>query len=101
MSTTDDVFRSLAIAGSSVLTLCIYPQISKVYRKKSGKTLSLKFLIFVILGLTLLVTYGYYFKLWELAIPITLQASLYFVLLVMKFYYKDGEPENNEESDIP
>ena len=88
MKTVDTIFRGLAILGSVILTICIFPQIKKVYKNKSGKTLSLKFLILAILGLTCLAIYSIYFKLWELGAPIILQTVLYCVLLFMKFYYK-------------
>lgn len=81
------LFKSFAIAGSTILVVCIIPQLSKVYQSKSAKDISYSWIILTKLGLMFLCLYSFYFELWEIFIPILVQLVLFTCLLFLKRHY--------------
>jgi uncharacterized protein with PQ loop repeat len=81
------IFNSFAIIGSTILLLCLIPQLIRLYRTKSSHDISLLWLLMTMLGLGFLIMYTFYFKLYSLGIPIILQLFLYTIMLIMKIRY--------------
>jgi len=81
------IFKSFAIIGSSILVLCVLPQIMKVYKNKSAKDISNGWLILTMMGLVFLCFYSFYFELWEIFFPILVQFFLFLFLVFLKKYY--------------
>ena len=96
----EKLFKAFGTFGSLSLLVCLIPQIYKLYKTKHAGELSLWWLILTIVGLSFLTMYGFYFKLWEVSIPIILQLLGFFTILGMKIYYDRINPEYEEEANV-
>lgn len=83
----DILYRTFAIIGSVILIICIFPQIFKIYKNKSAKDVSNKWICLTLLGLIFISIYASHFKLFEILIPIIIQIILFISLFFMKKYY--------------
>lgn len=82
-----EVYQILGLVGSLLLAASLVPQMLKVYRTKSAKDISLTFQITYLLGLSMIVAYGFGRWLWPVYIPATIELCAALVLFSMKIYY--------------
>ena len=94
---SDEIYKSFAIIGSTILVICIFPQINKMYKNKSAKDISNAWLVSTIVGLVFLCFYSFHFELWEIFIPILIQFVLFIFLMGLKKHYD----RINQEEVLP
>ena len=100
-------FYQISMFGASILLgLRNIPQNYKIYQNKSARDFSYIAIIFSIIGLSIIIMYGFHMGLVELWIPPIFSIGFIFHLLGMKIYYdnyyKQPEiefPVNNDFSE--
>lgn len=56
------IFESLGVLGSLIICGSVIPQVVRTYKTKSAKDLSIAYLIILMLGIVLLITYSVYVR---------------------------------------
>ncbi|OQA48383.1 MAG: PQ loop repeat protein [Euryarchaeota archaeon ADurb.Bin294] len=56
------IFESLGVLGSLIICGSVIPQVVRTYKTKSAKDLSIVYLIILMLGIVLLITYSVYVR---------------------------------------
>ena len=74
----------LGFFGGAITTLCLVPQIYKIFKLKSAREISLSFTILFAIGITLWLSYGVYSRLT----PVILWNSITLVLALSLLYAK-------------
>ena len=82
-----EAFPIVGFLGSLLLGLSLAPQMIKLYTTKSAKDISLSYQILYVVGLSLIVVYGFGRWLWPVYIPVTFELCAALVVLSMKLYY--------------
>ena len=80
-------FNIIAYIGGSILAAQMIPQIIKMNKNKSAKDISLFFLLFNIIGLTFMCSYGVHNN--DKPLSITTGISLFntIIVFILKIYY--------------
>lgn len=82
-----EAFQILGFLGSLLLAASLVPQMMKLYKTKSAKDISLSYQISYVLGLSMIVVYGFGRSLWPVYIPATIELCAVLVVFSMKLYY--------------
>ena len=99
MISTDNYYRASSITGSFIMTICFFPQLIKVYKTKSAKDISQKWIYLSIFALCFVVPYAIHFELWEILVPVLCRQVLLIILITMKKYY-DKQQKQNSQNEI-
>ncbi|RLN77042.1 hypothetical protein BBJ28_00008453 [Nothophytophthora sp. Chile5] len=73
--------------GSFVIASALVPQMYKVYKTKSAKDISMTFQCLYILGVAMILVYGFGESLWPIYIPASIEELAAVVMLGMKLFY--------------
>ncbi|EEY68200.1 uncharacterized protein PITG_04607 [Phytophthora infestans T30-4] len=82
-----EAFQILGFLGSLLLAASLVPQAMKLYKTKSAKDISLSYQISYVLGLAMIVVYGFGRWLWPVYIPATIELCAAIIVFSMKLYY--------------
>ncbi|RLN71810.1 hypothetical protein BBJ29_004851 [Phytophthora kernoviae] len=82
-----EAYQILGLVGSLLLAASLVPQMMKVYKTKTAKDISLTFQLTYLVGLSMIVAYGFGRWLWPVFIPATIELFAAFVLFGMKIYF--------------
>lgn len=85
--TMSTVYGIIGMLGSLVISAGMVPQILKIYRTKSAADISISFQLLYMLGLVLLLAYGFGEGLWPVWIPCSLEFVATLTMILMKQYY--------------
>lgn len=100
---SETTYDLLGMMGSLVISASLVPQISKVYRTKSAADLSLSFQSLYLLGIIMILVYGYGEMLYPIYVPVSIEFVGALIILIMKLYYDYEEAKNakiTSEADI-
>ncbi|KAF1316803.1 Isoleucine--trna ligase, partial [Globisporangium splendens] len=87
-------YEVLGMIGSFVISAALVPQIHKVYTTKSARDISRNFQWLYVIGLIMILVYGFGEGLWPIYIPCSLELLGGVSLLIMKYYY-DGKDDQD------
>ncbi|GAB9463581.1 Isoleucine--trna ligase [Globisporangium polare] len=85
-------YNILGLLGSFVISASLVPQIYKVFTTKSARDISRNFQLLYVLGLIMILIYGFGEGLYPIYIPCSLELLGGLTLLFMKYYY-DGKQD--------
>lgn len=85
-------YNILGLMGSFVISASLVPQIYKVFTTKSARDISRNFQLLYVLGLIMILIYGFGEGLYPIYIPCSLELLGGLTLLFMKYYY-DGKQD--------
>ena len=95
VTTLDTTFEVMGYFGGGLLSACLIPQIIKIIKTQSGDDLSYTWQILSVIGLVLFLSYGIYFNLLPVYIPVSFELTLIIILIILKYYY-----EHNKKNKI-
>ncbi|RLN94023.1 hypothetical protein BBJ28_00021423 [Nothophytophthora sp. Chile5] len=78
---------TIGMLGSFVIASALVPQMYKVYKTKSAKDISMAFQCLYILGVAMILVYGFGESLWPIYIPASIEELAAVVMLGMKLFY--------------
>ena len=91
----------LALIGGLTISLCLIPQIYKIYETKHVDNISYTWQIMYIIGMICHLMYSFHYKLLPLIIPGSLELFMLLILTFMKYYYSNKKMNNkNFENNI-
>ena len=90
-STVDGIGYSAGI----ILSVCLIPQIYKIYKTKQVENISYSWQILYILGISLHLYYGVYYDLLPIYIPTIIELILIIALFIMTIFYSKGKNKIN------
>ncbi|KAG7380717.1 hypothetical protein PHYPSEUDO_006899 [Phytophthora pseudosyringae] len=82
-----EAFQIVGFMGSLLLSASLVPQGMKLYKTKRANDISLSYQIAYVLGLSMIVAYGFGRWLWPVYIPATVELCAAIVVFSMKLYY--------------
>lgn len=82
-----EAYKIIGMLGSFVISSALVPQMHKVYRTKSAKDISFTFQFLYVVGLLMILVYGFGESLWPIYIPASIEMVAALSLLVMKLHY--------------
>ena len=88
---------SIGYSAGIILSLCLIPQIYKIYKTKHVENISYSWQILYILGISLHLYYGVYYDLLPIYIPTIIELILIIMLFIMTIFYSKREKEINLE----
>jgi len=91
------IFRFFGTLAVIVTISGNIPQIIKTYKTKRSRDISTSGLILKMVGKIMMLTYAFYFHLWELFLPNIISFLLTTIILVQKYYYTEGGMIHNLE----
>ncbi|KAG7395520.1 hypothetical protein PHYBOEH_003660 [Phytophthora boehmeriae] len=94
-----EAYQILGLVGSLLLAASLVPQMVKVYKTKSAKDISLTFQLTYLVGLSMIVAYGFGRWLWPVFIPATIELCAALTLFGMKIYF-DWRYRNQDVSKV-
>ena len=74
----------LALIGGCLLSICLVPQIYKVYNTKDASNISYSWQILYLIGLIPHLIYGIYYDLIPIYVPTIIEIVLLIVLIILK-----------------
>lgn len=87
---------AIGYSGGIVLSICLIPQIYKIYETKHVENISYTWQFLYILGISLHLYYGIYYNLLPIFIPTIIELLLIILLVILKIKYTN----NNLTIDI-
>ena len=90
-TTVDGIGYSAGI----ILSICLIPQIYKIYKTKHVENISYLWQIFYILGISLHLYYGVYYDLLPIYIPTIIELIFIIILFIMTIFYSKRKNETN------
>lgn len=87
MCSDNQVVDSIGYAGGIVLSICLIPQIFKVYKTKHVDNISYWWQFLYIVGISLHLYYGIYYNLLPIYIPTIIELILILFLFGLKVFY--------------
>lgn len=84
----------IALIGGCLLSVCLIPQIYKVYESKNSDSISLSWQALYFIGLVPHLAYGIYYDLIPIYVPTIIELVLLIVLIIMKFVYKSDNDQS-------
>ena len=88
---------SIGYSAGIILSVCLIPQIYKIYKTKEVENISYSWQILYILGISLHLYYGIYYDLLPIYIPTIIELILIIILFMMTIFYSKIEKEINLE----
>ncbi len=95
----DLTFNIIGYMGGGTCSICLLPQIIRTIKKKRAKDISYLWQMLSLLGLVFLFSYGIYFMLLPVFIPISLELFLMNFLIALKYYY-DNQYKKNKLKEL-
>lgn len=95
-----EAYKIIGMLGSFVISSALVPQMYKVYRTKSAKDISVTFQTLYIVGLGMILLYGFGESLWPIYIPACIEMLAALGLFFMKLYY-DGRASKAQQDESP
>jgi MtN3 and saliva related transmembrane protein len=95
-----EAYKIIGMLGSFVISSSLVPQMYKVYRTKSAKDISITFQALYLVGLAMILLYGFGESLWPIYIPACIEFAVALGLLFMKLYY-DGRADKAQQDGSP
>lgn len=89
---------ALGFIGGIILSICMLPQLTLMYKTKSAKDLSLLFTVLYSIGLVMTAVYMTLIRAWAGAIPVWIETLLAFVLLSGKIYLDSSAEESDKRN---
>lgn len=93
---SETTYDLLGMMGSLVISASLVPQIAKIYRTKSAADLSLSFQSLYLLGIVMILVYGFGEMLYPIYVPVSIEFIDALVVLIMKLYFDHQEAKNGE-----
>ncbi|KAL3664054.1 hypothetical protein V7S43_010940 [Phytophthora oleae] len=90
-----EAFQIVGFMGSLLLAASLVPQMRKIYKTKSAKDISLVYQISYVVGLAMIVAYGFGRWLWPVYIPATIELCAASVVFSMKLYYDSQDKKRD------
>lgn len=87
-----EFYNILGLLGSFVISASLVPQIYKVFTTKSARDISRNFQLLYVIGLIMILIYGFGEGLYPIYVPCSLELVGGLTLLCMKYYY-DGQQD--------
>ena len=87
MCDNNNTANYIGYSGGIVLSICLIPQIFKVYKTKDAENISYLWQILYIIGISLHLYYGVYYNLLPIFIPTIIELCFIFILLILKINY--------------
>ena len=87
MCDTNQTVNNIGYIGGIVLSVCLIPQIYKVYKTKQVENISYLWQILYIIGICLHLYYGTYYNLAPIYIPTIIELIFILILLILKIIY--------------
>ena len=78
---------SIGYAGGIILSICLIPQILKIYKTKKVENISYTWQFLYFLGISLHLYYGIYYQLLPIYIPTIIELILILFLVFLTVYY--------------
>lgn len=82
--TTTDI---IGYSGGIILSICLIPQILKIYQTKEVENISYLWQILYFLGISLHLYYSIYYNLLPIFIPTILELLLVIFMMILKIIY--------------
>ncbi len=86
---------SIGYCAGIILSVCLIPQIYKIYKTKQVENISYSWQILYILGISLHLYYGVYYDLLPIYIPTIIELILIIVLFIMTIFYSNRKNKMN------
>lgn len=94
MCDRNDSIDSIGYAGGVILSICLIPQIFKIYKTKQVENISYIWQFLYFLGISLHLYYGIYYQLLPIYIPTIIELCLILVLVSLTVYYSHTQTDN-------
>jgi len=92
---------ALGFTGGVLLSICLAPQLIKMFRKKSAKEISFSFTLLYFTGLLMTAIYMTLIKAWAGAIPIWVETFFSMILMMGKIYFDtSAEKQRGDEMGL-
>jgi uncharacterized protein with PQ loop repeat len=95
MCDTNDSANYIGYCGGIILSVCLIPQIFKVYKTKDAENISYLWQFLYIIGISLHLYYGVYYNLLPIFIPTIIELCWILVLLILKIKYSKQNINEN------
>lgn len=100
MCDTNQLTDNIGYIGGIVLSVCLIPQIYKVYKTKHVKNISYLWQFLYIIGIIFHLYYGIYYNLLPIYIPTIIELCFIIMLLILKITYSKKEITQIVELEI-
>ena len=94
MCDKSDLADSIGYAGGVILSICLIPQIIKIYKTKQVENISYYWQFLYLLGISLHLYYGIHYNLLPIYIPTILELFLVLLLLYLTYIYSRERQTN-------
>ena len=94
MCDRNDSTDSIGYAGGVILSICLIPQILKIYKTKHVENISYIWQFLYFLGISLHLYYGIHYQLLPIYIPTIIELFLILVLVSLTIYYSHIQTHN-------
>ena len=94
MCDQNNTVESIGYAGGIILSICLIPQIYKIYQTKKVDNISYLWQFLYILGIIFHLYYGIYYSLAPIYIPTAIELFFVLILLGLKIYYERKKSDN-------
>ena len=94
MCDRNESIDSIGYAGGVILSICLIPQIFKIYKTKQVENISYIWQFLYFLGISLHLYYGIYYQLLPIYIPTIIELFLILVLVSLTIYYSHIQTQN-------
>ena len=91
-----DIYETCGYVSGFLFAFSLVPQIYKSYKTKKMDDISYCWQIIFILGMILMLIYGFHNNLKPVIIPSSIEFTFMVLLLMMKIYYHENEEVNEE-----
>ena len=92
--------NNIGYIGGIVLSVCLIPQIYRVYKTKQVENISYLWQILYIIGICLHLYYGVYYNLLPIYIPTIIELFFILLLLILKIIYTKRQMNDIVELEI-
>ena len=99
MTESDSDMDTIAYVGGLLNSICLLPQIYRIYKTKSVYDISIYWQLLLLCGTSLIIIYTYSKNIIPLMITETIEIFFIVVLLIMKFHYSKRLYINSETTN--
>ena len=100
MCDNDKIVDGIGYCGGIILSICLIPQILKIYKTKKVDNISLLWQLMYISGILLHLVYAFYYNLIPIYIPTIIELCLILFLIFLKILYRNNDIKKNETVSI-
>ena len=91
MCDRDQTVDGIGYSAGIILSICLIPQIYKIYRTKHVENISYSWEILYIIGISLHLYYAVYYNLLPIYIPTIIELLLIILLLCLTMFYSRNQ----------